>query len=80
MIKQEGHRDLCYPRSFFCSQIADHIVVLYAGETQEYGTAEQVVNPPTHDYTRRLMHAVRPPLPQAREMRRLVSINEMRRL
>ena len=43
------------------AQIADHIVVLYAGEVQEHGSAEQVVNQPGHDYTRRLMHAVRPP-------------------
>ena len=43
------------------AQIADHIVVLYAGEAQEHGSAEQVVNQPGHDYTRRLMHAVRPP-------------------
>jgi peptide/nickel transport system ATP-binding protein len=43
------------------AQIADHIVVLYAGEIQEMGTAEQIINNPTHDYTRRLMEAVRPP-------------------
>ena len=43
------------------AQIADHIVVLYAGEIQEYGTADQVVTQPSHEYTRRLMYAVRPP-------------------
>lgn len=42
------------------AQIADRIVVLYAGDIQEYGTAEQVISNPTHDYTRRLMAAVRP--------------------
>ena len=31
------------------AQIADHIVVLYAGEIQEHGTAEQVVSTPSHD-------------------------------
>ena len=43
------------------AQIADHIVVLYAGDVQEHGTADQVINRPSHDYTRRLMAAVRPP-------------------
>ncbi len=43
------------------AQIADEIVVLYAGEVQEHGSAEQVVSTPNHDYTRRLMNAVRPP-------------------
>jgi len=42
------------------AQIADHIVVLYAGEIQEQGTADQIINHPTHEYTRRLMAAVRP--------------------
>ena len=42
------------------AQIADHIVVLYAGEIQEQGTADQIINHATHDYTRRLMAAVRP--------------------
>ena len=43
------------------AQIADHIVVLYAGDIQEQGTADQIINRPGHDYTRRLMAAVRPP-------------------
>ena len=43
------------------AQIADHIVVLYAGEIQETGTADDVISRPAHDYTRRLMAAVRPP-------------------
>ena len=43
------------------AQIADHIVVLYAGDVQEQGTADQIINRPSHDYTRRLMAAVRPP-------------------
>jgi peptide/nickel transport system ATP-binding protein len=43
------------------AQIADHIVVLYSGDIQEHGTADQVVNHATHTYTRRLMDAVRPP-------------------
>ena len=43
------------------AQIADHIVVLYAGDIQERGTADKIINHPSHDYTRRLMAAVRPP-------------------
>ena len=42
------------------AQIADYIVVLYSGEIMEQGTAEQVINNPSHAYTRRLMEAVRP--------------------
>ena len=62
VIKQEGSSAIYVTHDLsVVAQIADHIVVLYAGETQEYGTAEKVVNRPTHDYTRRLMHAVRPP-------------------
>ena len=43
------------------AQIADRIVVLYAGEIQEYADADSILNRPTHSYTRRLMAAVRPP-------------------
>jgi peptide/nickel transport system ATP-binding protein len=43
------------------AQIADRIIVLYAGSIKEYGTAEQVISRSKHDYTRRLMTAVRPP-------------------
>ena len=42
------------------AQIADHIVVLYGGEIMEQGSADQIINNPTHAYTRRLMDAVRP--------------------
>ncbi len=43
------------------AQIADHIVVLYSGKVQEQASAEQIIHHPTHDYTHRLMAAVRPP-------------------
>ena len=43
------------------AQIADHIVVLYAGDVQEQGAADQIIHRPGHEYTRRLMAAVRPP-------------------
>ena len=42
------------------AQVADHIVVLYRGEIMEQGSADQIINNPTHAYTRRLMEAVRP--------------------
>jgi len=42
------------------AQVADHIVVLYSGEVMEQGSAEEIINNPTHAYTRRLMDAVRP--------------------
>ncbi len=43
------------------AQIADRILVLYDGEMKEVGTTDQIISHPTHDYTRRLMAANRPP-------------------
>jgi peptide/nickel transport system ATP-binding protein len=42
------------------AQVADHIVVLYSGEIMEQGSADQIINHPSHAYTKRLMEAVRP--------------------
>ena len=62
VIKQEGAAAIYVTHDLsVVAQIADHIVVLYAGDIQEQGTADQIINHPTHDYTRRLMAAVRPP-------------------
>jgi len=65
VIKQEGAAAIYVTHDIsVVAQIADHIIVLYAGEVQEHGTAAQIINHPGHDYTRRLMAAVRP-LPAA---------------
>ena len=62
VIKQEGSSAIYVTHDLsVVAQIADDIVVLYAGEIQEHGSAEQVINKPGHEYTRRLMNAVRPP-------------------
>ena len=62
VIKQEGAAAVYVTHDLsVVAQIADHIVVLYAGDIQEQGTAHQIINRPGHDYTRRLMAAVRPP-------------------
>jgi peptide/nickel transport system ATP-binding protein len=62
VIQQEGSAAIYVTHDLsVVAQIADHIVVLYAGDVQEQGTCEQVINEPGHDYTRRLMAAVRPP-------------------
>ena len=62
VIQQEGAAAVYVTHDLsVVAQIADHIVVLYAGDIQEQGTADQIINQPTHDYTRRLMAAVRPP-------------------
>ena len=62
VIKQEGAAAVYVTHDLsVVAQIADHIVVLYAGDIQEEGTAHQIINRPGHDYTRRLMAAVRPP-------------------
>lgn len=65
VIEQEGSSAIYVTHDLsVVAQIADHIIVLYAGEIQEHGNAGQVINQPSHDYTRRLMAAVRP-LPAA---------------
>ena len=62
VIRQEGAAALYVTHDLaVVAQIADRIVVLYGGEIQEYGSAEDIINRPGHDYTRRLMSAVRPP-------------------
>nr|MBA3325383.1 ABC transporter ATP-binding protein [Paracoccaceae bacterium] len=43
------------------AQIADRIVVLHGGEIKEQGAVDQIISRPRHDYTRRLISAVRPP-------------------
>ena len=62
VIQREGAAALYVTHDLsVVAQIADRIVVLYAGDILEHGDADQVINRPTHDYTRRLMAAVRPP-------------------
>jgi len=62
VIRQEGSAAIYVTHDLsVVAQIADHIVVLYAGDIQEQGTAEQIINRPGQDYTQRLMTAVRPP-------------------
>ncbi len=61
VIREEGSAAIYVTHDLsVVAQVADKIVVLYAGEIQEMGTADQIINHPTHDYTRRLMAAVRP--------------------
>ena len=61
VIKQEGAAAVYVTHDLsVVAQIADRIVVLYAGEVQEQGTADRIINQPSHDYTRRLIAAVRP--------------------
>ena len=61
VIREEGSAAIYVTHDLaVVAQIADRIVVLYAGEVQEQGLAEDIVSRPTHAYTRRLMAAVRP--------------------
>ena len=62
VIREEGSAAIYVTHDLaVVAQIADHIVVLYNGAIQEQGPADQIINRPTHPYTRRLMAAVRPP-------------------
>jgi peptide/nickel transport system ATP-binding protein len=49
------------------AQIADDILVLRHGKTVEYGSAEQIIDAPREDYTRRLVGIHGKAGPQARE-------------
>ncbi|MEM6624318.1 MAG: ABC transporter ATP-binding protein [Pseudomonadota bacterium] len=62
VIEEEGSAAIYVTHDLaVVAQIADHIVVLYSGEVMEQGPVDQIVNNPTHSYTKRLMAAVRPP-------------------
>jgi len=61
VIRQEGSAAIYVTHDLsVVAQIADRILVLYAGEIQEHGTAHKIIKTPGHVYTRRLMDAVRP--------------------
>ncbi len=62
VIREEGSAAIYVTHDLaIVAQIADHIVVLYSGKVQEQGSVEKIITRPSHDYTRRLMAAVRPP-------------------
>ncbi|RWB66306.1 ABC transporter ATP-binding protein [Mesorhizobium sp.] len=44
------------------AQVADRIIVLFDGKVVEEGLTEQILHNPRHEYTRKLMAAVRPPI------------------
>ena len=85
IIEEEGSAALYVTHDLaVVAQIADRILVLYGGETQEMGTADQIISSPTHSYTRELMAAVRPtPIPglgdarEAGEEQPVVSVNDV---
>ena len=61
VIEEEGSAAIYVTHDLaVVAQIADHIVVLYGGEVMEQGPTDQIINNPTHAYTKRLMAAVRP--------------------
>ncbi len=61
VIREEGSAAIYVTHDLaVVAQIADQIVVLYGGEIQEMGSADKIINHASHDYTRRLMAAVRP--------------------
>ena len=61
VIREEGSAAIYVTHDLaVVAQVADHIVVLYGGEIMEQGSADDIINRPTHAYTRRLMAAVRP--------------------
>ena len=77
VIRQEGAAAVYVTHDIsVVAQIADRIIVLYAGEVQEQGTADRIITRPGHDYTRRLLAAVRTH-PEAR--REVAASNEVER-
>jgi len=61
VIQEEGSAAIYVTHDLaVVAQVADHIVVLYSGEIQEQGPTDQIINNPTHPYTKRLMAAVKP--------------------
>ncbi len=59
VIREEGSAAIYVTHDLaVVAQIADQIVVLYGGVIQEMGTADEIINRPKHDYTKRLMDAV----------------------
>ena len=61
VIEEEGSAAIYVTHDLaVVAQIADHIVVLYGGEVMEQGPVAQIINNPSHSYTKRLMSAVRP--------------------
>lgn len=61
VIREEGSAAIYVTHDLaVVAQIADQIVVLYGGVIQEMGTTDEIINHPKHDYTKRLMSAVRP--------------------
>ncbi|ALM82281.1 ABC transporter ATP-binding protein [Bordetella sp. N] len=46
------------------AEVADRVTVMQDGQVRESGSATQVLNQPRHAYTRTLIAAVPPPLPQ----------------
>ncbi|MCP4072314.1 MAG: dipeptide ABC transporter ATP-binding protein [Hyphomicrobiales bacterium] len=61
VIQEEGSAAIYVTHDLaVVAQVADHIVVLYSGEIQEQGPTEQIINNPSHAYTKRLMAAVKP--------------------
>ena len=61
VIKDEGSAAIYVTHDLaVVAQIADYIVVLFAGEVQEQGSVDRIINHPQHPYTKRLMAAVKP--------------------
>jgi len=61
VIREEGTAALYISHDLaVVAQIADRVVVLHGGEVQEQGPVAALIARPAHDYTRRLMQAVRP--------------------
>ena len=49
--------------------LSDSIVVMYLGQVMEYGSAEEVLEPPYHPYTEALLSAVSVPDPRVEQKR-----------
>lgn len=58
-IKSEGRTVLMISHDLAqVAQVADEIAVMQAGQIVEYGTADQILEDPQHEYTQRLLKAI----------------------
>ena len=60
--------DIGAGQGYYTVRLADRVGVMYRGRLVEMGPTEQVIDHPSHDYTRALISAVPRPDPRRRSI------------